>query len=272
MYNIKSSIGGMGGRRVPVDAATVTVRVDAGRASVRVEPLSFEVNGATYSVGHEPHSNGCTVQIVPEAIGRAVLLVAGASKSQEHPFPLWCIDRGTGDDENRMWGPFELRADAQARIGQLRADEVVGPLARVRRCRRVKASEILGSFGVEWIAEYWDERVGEGEGDYSSAPWGQWDDSMVDIDIEKTDAAIRALDDAIPIRAWVCEPDPEIDRADLVDFCQSLRPSAAEKLRSSDALGDSSAFLRAALELYDAGTVDHNGLWRSPADSLEADR
>lgn len=76
-------------------------------------------------------------------------------------YPLWCVDRGEGGEDERYLGPFATEGEARS----------VGAWARIRRCRRVKTSEMeWGELDVDNIVD----SVAEDTSPPQDDAWADW--------------------------------------------------------------------------------------------------
>ena len=117
-------------------------------------------------------------------------------------YPLWCIDRGPGFGEERFSGPFEGEGCAD---GALRSESDPEPAsAVVRRCRRVKPSELVAAGLVL-------DAMREAAVEHQMA--GAWADERHEETVNEArpgvlrDALSRYADDLFTTNIYVCEGD-----------------------------------------------------------------
>jgi hypothetical protein len=118
-------------------------------------------------------------------------------------YPLFCVDLGEPAAEARYRGPFETLSLATAAVGVSEAD------ARIRRCRRVLASETDSSrWLLGQIIEQIEDDSASGEGPDES--WRDMDDTVTATvdDYEATVVSLSAwLDSNLKLEQFVCEGD-----------------------------------------------------------------
>jgi hypothetical protein len=125
-------------------------------------------------------------------------------------YPLYCIDRGdTVKAEDQFFGPFPTHDDAH---------ELAGPGHLVRRCRKLRPSELTSkpdAFEFAQLETFNDvmyelnETALAGElPECAFAASGQLVHGLLDDDTMPTRANFDAWVDAhLELRAWICEGD-----------------------------------------------------------------
>lgn len=119
--------------------------------------------------------------------------------SSEDRYPLWCVDTNEIGNPQR----FKLRPshdEAQASLPD------APPTATVRRCRRVRASEV--PFDVDkQIVEELDAVIGQGDLP-NEAAWGCWDGPLVKAQRATLHESFNVwLDANVQVEMFVCEGD-----------------------------------------------------------------
>lgn len=145
-----------------------------------------------------------SVQEAPRVLGA---LVRDNSTQQLFPerYPLWCIDRGPGATESQ-YQLFGTREDAQIALTEYLEH---WPDSRVRRCRRVKASEICFDIEQSVITDGID--LAADDGGLPCHAWGSLAGANVDFlgpsSADATADFARWADEYLVVRAWICEGD-----------------------------------------------------------------
>ena len=116
-------------------------------------------------------------------------------------YPLWCVDTQDPHSTRRYTGPFTRKRDAlRARREWLESDE---PDAVIRRCRRLRPSEIQGPTDAAEVMLSISDSVDREEA------WGDFD---IQLCRAKQPADIQALfvawlDTHLILDVFVCEGD-----------------------------------------------------------------
>jgi hypothetical protein len=139
-----------------------------------------------------------------ERLARVIGSVAHRDVKPENPepaaeHPLWCAFETDPHSEHPFHGPRGTEAEAQARAEEMRAD---GCDATVRRCRQVRASEVL-RHAVEYLVDHINDDPYDLAVD--GAPcYGGWDSPIASV---REGADLSALDGLIEIKRWLIEPE-----------------------------------------------------------------
>lgn len=127
-------------------------------------------------------------------------------------YPLYCVDRGKhGTDGAQYYGPFTSHDEADAELPPKYAE----PDAHIRRCRRVKPSEIGFNFDevaedlaagdlrdpFDWLVDELDEAARNNE--LPNHAWFCFDERVVAAGPDVYDPDDFPLPDAATFKAWI---------------------------------------------------------------------
>jgi hypothetical protein len=123
-------------------------------------------------------------------------------------YPLFALDSDE-DSESSCSGPFDTAEAALARAQERVAKGQDETPRRLRRCRRVRATELpIAKHLLEQLEEQIDTEVGEG-----SIPdldhFARWHDQIVYATDNAEDALRTFLDTAFRVDMWAFDPDEE---------------------------------------------------------------
>lgn len=134
----------------------------------------------------------------------------GTHRAQPLPnaYPLFALDSDE-DSESSCSGPFDTAETALARAQERVAKGQDETPRRLRRCRRVRATELpIAKHLLEQLEERIDTEVSEG-----SIPdldhFARWDDQIVYATDNAEDALRTFLDTAFRVDMWAFDPDEE---------------------------------------------------------------